>query len=213
MALLLVWRHARQHPQADRRHRKPARRRSEPRPAAAPPPPGAPAEGWGLSSRGPSPRARRASSRARPCGPARCRPRRSSAPASGRRRYGSARSRHGCCSAMIASITGCLQSRQPMPAVRAAVHHPGLGRLVGVDLVELPDRAALRVARVAAAHARRVGRHAADLCVDLGRLLAHRDRVAVALAHLRAVEAGQLRRPRCAAPAARAGSSCRVPRR
>jgi hypothetical protein len=48
------------------------------------------------------------------------------------------------------------------------------------------------IARVLAPHPRRIGRHAADLLLDLGRLLAHRDRVAVALAHLRAVEAGQL---------------------
>ena len=71
----------------------------------------------------------------------------------------------------------------------AAGDDPGLGLLVRVHLVQLPHRALLGIARVGAPHARRVGLHVADLARDLGRLLAHRDRVAVALAHLRAVEA------------------------
>jgi DNA-binding transcriptional LysR family regulator len=37
-------------------------------------------------------------------------------------RYSSARSRQGCCSFWMASITGCLQSRQPMPAVVQPCH-------------------------------------------------------------------------------------------
>jgi hypothetical protein len=75
---------------------------------------------------------------------------------------------------------------------RAAIHHPGLGLVGRVDLVQLPHRALLRIARVLAPRPRRVGRHAPDLLLHLGRFLAHRDRVAVALAHLRAVEPGQL---------------------
>ena len=70
-----------------------------------------------LSSSGPSPRARPSSSAWPPCARARCPSRRSSAPASGRPGSVAARSRHGCCSLTMASITGCLQSRQPMPAV------------------------------------------------------------------------------------------------
>src|SRR5204862_7502620 len=56
----------------------------------------------------------------------------------------------------------------------------------------LADRALRRIAGVGATDARWVGLHVADLARDLGRLLPHRDRVAVALAHLRAVEADEL---------------------
>ena len=108
-------------------------------------------------------------------------------------RYCSARSRQGCCSRRIASMTGCLQSRQPMPGRGAAGRRPLLRGGVGVDLVELPDRAARGVACVAAAHALRVGGHLADLGLDLCGLLAHLDGIAIALAHLLAVEPRQAR--------------------
>ena len=162
------------------------------------------------SRRAPSRRARRASSRARPCARARCRPRRSSAPASGRPGRARRARATAAARAMIASITGCLQSRQPMPAVVQPLHDPVLGRRrrSRPGGTATPGTSRGCPGRCAA---RAPGRSACAriFCVDLGRLLAHRDRVAVALAHLRAVEAGQLQHLGVQRLRLGAGSSCR----
>src|SRR5690606_14638714 len=72
--------------------------------------------------------------------------------------------------------------------------HPFAHRVVRIREVELPDRALLRLARIGATHPRGIRGHGADLLLDRGRLLAHGDRVAVALRHLLPVGAGQARR-------------------
>src|SRR5690348_4357057 len=102
--------------------------------------------------------------------------------------YWAARSRMGFSSALIASITGCLHSRQPMPAVRQPCSTQFLVFSSEYTWCRF-HRAALGLARVAAAHARGVGLHPADLLRHrLGRLAQH-DGVVVALRHLLAVEA------------------------
>src|SRR4029077_18780148 len=63
----------------------------------------------------------------------------------------------------------------------ATLVHPLAGGLVGVDLVQVPHRTLLRVARVGAPHARRVGLHGTQLLHDLIGLLAQPDGVAVGL--------------------------------
>ncbi len=56
------------------------------------------------------------------------------------RRAGACRSPpRRCC-----SISGCLQSRQPMPARAAALARPLARGLVGIDLVQVPHRALVR---------------------------------------------------------------------
>ena len=142
----------------------------------------------------PSPRARRASFPRRACARARSRRRRCCARATDRRGSVCARSRIGCCSRMIASITGCLHSRQPMPAVVQPCHTQSRVVLVRIDLVQPPHRAFLRIAGIGAPHARRIGLHRADLLRHRRRLLAQQDRVAVRLRHLLAVEARHARR-------------------
>src|SRR5204862_7756769 len=76
----------------------------------------------------------------------------------------------------------------------AALPHPFFPLLAGVHLVQFPHRAFLGIAGVAALHARRVGRHGADLLRHRFRILAQRDSVAVGLRHLLAVETWQIRR-------------------
>src|SRR5256884_3543602 len=66
--------------------------------------------------------------------------------------------------------------------------------LVGGELVQVPHRALLRVARVGAPHACRIGLHSAQLLHDLIGLLAQPDGVAVGLGHLAPVETRDLRR-------------------
>ena len=83
---------------------------------------------------------------------------------------------------------------------------PGRRAALGVDLgdlllrrveeVEREEVAGLRVARVGAPRAPRVGDHRHDLRPHLLRRVRERDRVAVALRHLPAVEPGDLRRRR-----------------
>jgi predicted DNA-binding helix-hairpin-helix protein len=63
---------------------------------------------------------------------------------------------------MTASITGCLQSMQPMPALVQPVARPAAHFVVGIDLVPFPHRALARVPGVGATHARRIGRHGAQ---------------------------------------------------
>ena len=91
-------------------------------------------------------------------------------------------------------MTGCLHSRQPMPAVVHPLTTQSRVVRVRVDLVQRPHGAAVRVALVRAAHARGVRLHRADLLRDLGGFLAHQDRVAVGLRHLLPVETRHFRR-------------------
>src|SRR5215831_968383 len=65
--------------------------------------------------------------------------------------------------------------------------------VVRIDLVQIPHRALLRVARIGASHPRRVGFHGAQLLHDRVRILAQPDGVAVGLGHLAPVGAGHLR--------------------
>src|SRR5512134_278060 len=75
------------------------------------------------------------------------------------------------------------------PDPRRAATHVDLpdGLLVGKDLVVGEDVADLRVARIDAAHPRRVGDHRLHLRPDLIGRIGQKDRVAVALAHLAVV--------------------------
>ena len=50
-----------------------------------------------------------------------------------------------------------------MPALVQPFDDPFVRGLVGIDLVQIPHRAFFRIARIGAAHARRIGRHRADL--------------------------------------------------
>src|SRR6185437_2664477 len=93
-----------------------------------------------------------------------------------------------CCAGSSFCRSIFLQSTQPMPAVRQSVHEID-GVLVAVELVQEVDAADLRVARVLAPLARRVGHHAHDLLLQRFAGLAHVDVVAVALRHLAAVGA------------------------
>src|SRR2546429_7400759 len=76
----------------------------------------------------------------------------------------------------------------------ATLVHPLARGLVGVELVQVPHRTLLRVARVGAPHACRIGLHSAQLLHDLIGLLAQPDGVAVGLGHLAPVETRDLRR-------------------
>src|SRR5213082_2945509 len=76
----------------------------------------------------------------------------------------------------------------------ATLVHPLARGLVGVELVQVPHRTLLRVARVGAPHACRIGLHSARLLHDLIGLLAQPDGVAVGLGHLAPVETRDLRR-------------------
>ena len=115
---------------------------------------------------------------------------------SGLSSYSCARLRMPATSSTMRSISGFLHSRQPMPAVRQPCCRPRLRLLARVDLVQVPDRAFVRIARVRAPHARRVGLHGLELLRDLARIFAQADGVAVGLRHLAAVEARHLRRRR-----------------
>lgn len=76
----------------------------------------------------------------------------------------------------------------------AALLHPLVRLFIGVDLMQLPHRALVRVARVGAAHARRIGGHGAHFLRDGFRVLAQADGVAVRLRHLLPVETRHARR-------------------
>src|SRR6266480_2975844 len=76
----------------------------------------------------------------------------------------------------------------------ATLVHPPAGALVGIDLVQVPHRTLLRVARIGAPHARRIGLHGTQLLHDLLGLLAQPDGVAVGLRHLAPIEPRDLRR-------------------
>ena len=60
--------------------------------------------------------------------------------------------------------------------------------------MQIPHRAFLRIARIGATRARRIGLHGAQLLRDGLRILAQPDGVAVGLGHLAAVEARHLGR-------------------
>src|SRR5512145_54925 len=71
----------------------------------------------------------------------------------------------------------------------ATLLHPLFGFFAGIYLMQLPHRTLVRVARIGAADACRVGGHGADLPGHLGLVLAQADGVAVGLGHLVAVQA------------------------
>ena len=60
--------------------------------------------------------------------------------------------------------------------------------------MELPDRTLLRITRIGPAHPRRVGRHGPHRLLDIGRLLAQGDGVAVGLGHFLPVQTRHLGR-------------------
>src|SRR5688572_21435783 len=72
---------------------------------------------------------------------------------------------------------------------------PGLRLFVRIDLVQVPDRALVRVARIGAPDSRRIGLHGLELFLDAVRVLPQAYGVAVGLRHLPAVEPRYLRRP------------------
>ncbi len=74
------------------------------------------------------------------------------------------------------------------PGAAATFLYPGLATLVRVHLMQLPDRTLARVAGIAAANARRIGRHSPDLVRHRRSVLAQGNRVAIGLGHLLAVE-------------------------
>src|SRR5579872_3834601 len=78
----------------------------------------------------------------------------------------------------------------------AAGARPLARRLVGIDLVQIPDRAFVGIAGIGAAHARRVGLHGPELLHHGVGIFAQADGVAVGLRHLAAVESRHLRRRR-----------------
>src|SRR5579864_2374075 len=78
----------------------------------------------------------------------------------------------------------------------AAGARPLARRLVGIDLVQIPYGALVGIARIGAAHARRVGLHGLELLHHGVGILAQADGVAVGLGHLAAVESRHLRRRR-----------------
>src|SRR3984885_6471880 len=74
----------------------------------------------------------------------------------------------------------------------AALIDPLPRGLVRIQLVQIPHRALLRVARIGTSHPRRIGLHGLELGGDRIRLLAQQDRVAIGLGHLAAVQARHL---------------------
>src|SRR5882672_1803048 len=66
--------------------------------------------------------------------------------------------------------------------------------LVGVNAVQVEYRAYVRIARIGASHARRIGLHGLELAHDAVRLLAQPDRVAIGLRHLATIEPWHLGR-------------------
>src|SRR6202047_5410969 len=76
----------------------------------------------------------------------------------------------------------------------ATLVHPLAGAVVGIDLVQVPHRTLLGVARIGAPHTRRIGLHGAQLLHHLVGLFAQPDGVAVGLRHLAAIEPRDLRR-------------------
>ncbi len=103
--------------------------------------------------------------------------------------YSRARSTVSFCSARMASITGCLQSRQPILAVRHPSQGPGV--LVGIHFVQIPNRALFRLAGIRAPLARRVGGHGAQPLLHALGIVAQQDDIVVGLGHLLAVEPRQ----------------------
>src|SRR5215469_5875265 len=65
------------------------------------------------------------------------------------------------------------------PGGAASLPHPLACALVGIDLVQVPHRALLRVARIVAPDARRIGLHGAQLLRHALRILAQPDGVAI----------------------------------
>src|SRR5580704_16239576 len=66
----------------------------------------------------------------------------------------------------------------------ATLVHPLAGAVVGINLVQVPHRTLLGVARIGAPHTRRIGLHGAQLLHHLVGLFAQPDGVAVGLRHL-----------------------------
>ena len=108
--------------------------------------------------------------------------------------YSAARSRIGACSASTASITLCLQSRHPIPAVRQP--SPAQPRVSSSEYTRWNCQTGhlLGVPGIVAPDPRRVRRHRAKLLPHVVRLLAQLDHVAVRLRHLLSVEPRHLRR-------------------
>ncbi len=71
---------------------------------------------------------------------------------------------------------------------RAALANLLLGLFGGEDLVQVEDRANIRIAHVGAADARRVGDHRLELGAKISLRLREHDGVPVALRHLAAIE-------------------------
>src|ERR1022692_1327157 len=65
----------------------------------------------------------------------------------------------------------------------ASLARPRARRLIRVDLVQIPNGTLVRIARIGAAHARRIGLHRAQLVRDLLRILAQTNGVAIGLRH------------------------------
>src|SRR3569833_2734050 len=74
--------------------------------------------------------------------------------------------------------------------------HPAPGGLIGIDFVQVPHRALLRIARIGTPYARRVSDHCPHFLYDAVRILAQSDRVAVGLGFFVFVVHRDLRR-RC----------------
>src|SRR5580704_6369504 len=91
---------------------------------------------------------------------------------------------------------GLLALKAADTGAAAARRRPLARGLIGIDLVQVPNRALVRVTRIGAPHARRVGLHGAQLLHHLIGLLAQTDGVAVGLGHLAPVEPRDLRRLR-----------------
>src|SRR5579862_5876724 len=72
----------------------------------------------------------------------------------------------------------------------AALARPAARALVGIDLVQVPHRTLVGIARIGATHARRIGDHRAQLLRHNLRLFAQPNGVAIGLRHLAPVEPG-----------------------
>src|SRR5258706_2399977 len=70
----------------------------------------------------------------------------------------------------------------------AARARPAAGGLVGVDTVQIEHRADLRIARIGAPHARRIGLHGLEFAHHAVGFLAQPDGVAIGLRHLASIE-------------------------
>ena len=101
---------------------------------------------------------------------------------------------NGACSRLMASTQRPLAVDAADSGASTTIRSPGLGVVVGVDLVQFENRALVRIARVFATYTRRVGDHRAHLLLDHFGALPQPDRVVVGLRHLAPVDTGYLRR-------------------